>query len=215
MDPQIPQLVEQFLKHIKLPAAKPPKSFMLGVVGQIGAGKTTVARMLNENLPGSIVVSANSARFLLKETNMPWGDNVRAIMRGVVENLLQRGYGVILDGATAEERDRASLAQALATVSGAAAAYAYVYADTNTCIAREQAKYEDTTWQSSFDDFRVNTLDKMLDNIRSREALHKELRSSIASVPGFVGEIDNTGTLTQLAEQVATIEAAVKKQLGI
>lgn len=212
METQIDQLIEQFLAKTKLPANKPVRPYVVGVVGQIGAGKTTIARMLRDRLSGTAVVSANSARYLLKEVNMPWDDNVRSIIEGVISQLVTRGYAVIVDGGTAEERDRAAIARALGSTP---VLYAYVKADTETCITHEQAKYEDQTWQSNFDDFRVNTTDKMIDNIRAREALHKELRSSMAAMPEFVGEIDNSGTLGKLTSEVDRIGQAIKQKLGV
>lgn len=212
METQPNQFIESFLSHLKLPAGKPAKQYVVGIIGQIGAGKTKVSRMLTDSLPGTVVVSANSARYLLKEAGMPWGDNVRSIIEGVISRLISRGYAVIVDGGTAEERERTAIARASGSVP---VLYVYVQADTETCITREQSKYEDQTWQSSFEDFRVKTIDKIIDNIRAREALHKELRSSISNAKGFIGEIDNGGTLNDLTLGVDKTHQTIRQKLGV
>lgn len=206
----IEHVTQDFLDRLVLPAEKPSKPFVLGIVGQIGSGKTTIARLIAPELSGTVIVQANSARFLLKEADMPWGDNVRDIVRLATQRLLAQGYAVIFDGSSAEEKDRQNAEQAVAE-SGAPVFYVRIAISTENAKAREKTKYDDPAWVSSFEDFRVNTTDKMLANIDERAEVHTKLSDS--QIPNLLGVLDNNGPKKGLASQLSTILAALQQRL--
>ena len=74
---QLNKLVADFLSKLRLPAEKAEKPFVVAVIGLVGSGRSTVAKVVEEKLKGAVLVKSDSARYLLKEANLPWGDNVR------------------------------------------------------------------------------------------------------------------------------------------
>ena len=86
----------------------------------------------------------------------------------------------------------------------------YIRININPEIAKERkrAKYEDSSWVSSFEDFRVNTTDKMLKNIDERVELHQKLKSS--EIPNLLGEVNNDGSLEELKRQVKELILKIK-----
>ncbi len=202
---QLSQFVQDFLSRLSLPETKADRPFIVAMIALVGSGRTTVAKLLAKKLPGAILVQANSARFLLKESEMEWGDNVKQILKGVAEDLLSKGYGVIFDGNASDEAERKNI-QEIADKTGATVYYIRINIDPAVAKQREADKYNDPLWVSSYDDFRVNTTDKMLKNIDERIELHQKLKSS--DISNLVGEINNNGSKEELLIQV---EEIVKK----
>src|SRR3989344_2204961 len=184
---QLQQLIQDFLSRLKLLVEKADKLFIMATTGLIGSGRTTVAKMMVAKLSGVVLVKSDSARFLLKEAGLPWGDNVRQILKGAALDLLSKGYGVIFDGNAADTEDRKNISE--------------------IANERKRARYDDSSWVSSFDDFRVNTTEKILKNLEERLKLHKELKSS--DIPNLLGEIDNNGSPEELEKQVAKLLAQI------
>lgn len=205
------EIIKEFRSRLVLPAQKPDKAFLLGIIGNLGTGKSTLARMMADKLPGSIIVTADSARFLLKERNLPWGENVRVVVRGVVEGLLKDGYVVIMDGSSAETEEREQIAE-LATHLGIPVRYVRIKASYETSRERLKAKYDDQSWQSSFERFRIGPTDKMLANLDSRRMLHDQLKDE--DIVGLVGVITNDGTQAGLEGQAKQVATAVLRSLS-
>lgn len=208
---QLESIAKDFLARLALPDEKPTRPFVVAIIRIPGAGGTTVARTLKTLLPGIVHVQANSTRFLLKEAGLPWGDNVRETLKAVGQELLAQGYAVILDGSALEQPDRDNIAQ-LAAPSGAPVFYVRITISPGTAQERERAKYDDPSWQSGFDDFRVNTTDKMLANIRERAAVSDAIPST--AISGLVAEVDNNGDLADLDRQVRAAAEKIKKALS-
>ena len=198
----IQELIKEFRSRLTLPDQKAARPFLLGIVGQLGSGKSTLARMLAARLPGSIVLRADSARFLLKERGMSWGDNVRALVRDVAEGLVKDGYGVILDGSNAEVKEREQNAE-LALRLGIPIYYVRIRASLEVCRERLKAKYDDSTLVSSFERFRVNTTEKMLANLEERRALHDSLKDE--DIMGLVGTVSNDRGRVELERQTESV----------
>lgn len=204
------QITEDFLKRVEvsLPSAKASAPFIVAMIGVPGSGRTTVAKMLVAKSQGAVLVSSNSARYLLRESGMSWGENVKQVLKHAASELLKKGYGVVFDGNAADEEDRKNIAE---IVSANRAKVFYIRINITPAIAksREKAKYDDPLWVSSFGDFRVNTTEKVLENIDQRVKLHADLKSSV--IPGLVGEIDNDGNLESLEGQIAAIIDKIKE----
>lgn len=196
------QFVSDFISRLRLPGVKAGRSFVVATIGLPGSGRSTVAKMFAEKLQGAVLVRSNSARYLLKEASLLWGENVRQILKGVAIDLLGKGYGVVFDGNAADEEDRRNISE-IASQSDAKMFYVKINIDPEIAKEREQRKYDDRNWVSSFDNFRVNTTEKMLKNIDDRAELHKNLKDS--EIPNLVGVIDNDGSKEDLERQVSQI----------
>ncbi len=196
---QVSQMVQDFLSRLSLPETKADKLFIVATIGLVGSGRTTVARILAEKLNGAVLVQANSARFLLKEAGLPWGENVRQVLKGVATDLLKRDYGIVFDGNASDAEDRDNIEE-IAEKTGARVFYVRINIEPELAKQREEQKYNDTSWVSSFENFRVNTTGKMLKNIDDRVELHQKLKSS--DIPDLLGEINNEGSLEELKKQV-------------
>jgi len=199
---QLDQIVQDFLSRLHLPENKADKPFIVATIGLVGSGRTTVAKILVEKLNGAVLVQANSARFLLKEASLPWGDNVRQVLKGVAVELLDKGYGVVFDGNASDEEDRKNIEE-IAERTSAKISYVRINIEPELAKQREEQKYNNSNWVSGFDDFRVNTTKKMLKNIDERAELHQNLKSS--EIPNLIGEISNNGTIEELREQVSKL----------
>lgn len=204
---QVNQIVQDFLLRLSLPGIKADKPFIVATIGLMGSGRTTVARMLVEKLKGAALIQANSARFLLREAGLPWGENVHQILKSVATELLNRGYGVVFDGNAADEEDRKNIEE-IATKSDARVYYVRINIEPELAKRREEQKYNDSSWVSSFEDFRVNTTDKMLKNIDERAELHQKLKSS--DIPNLLGEVNNNGSLEELKKQVEELVSKIQ-----
>lgn len=204
------ELINDFRSRLVLPAQKAAKPFLLGIIGNLGTGKSMLAKMLASKLPGSVVLTADSARYLLKEQNMPWDDNVRSLVRGVAEGLLKDGYAVILDGSNAELKEREQTEE-LASRLNVSVRYIRITAPYETSRERLKAKYDDQSWQSSFERFRVGPTDKMLLNLEGRRALHDALKNE--DIEGLVGVVVNGGTQAELEQQAEQLAEKVIQSL--
>ncbi|MCC6934586.1 MAG: AAA family ATPase [Candidatus Yanofskybacteria bacterium] len=203
-------LVGKFLEHLKLPAQKAERPFIVGIIGNIGSGKTTVAKCLSSEFPGSVVVQTNSARYILKEAGLGWGDLTRELADKVARHLVEQGYAIILDGGTAEAPVREQLAR-VAAAAGVPLMFVRVRCETETCILRTKRAYEDHTWQSSFDHFRVGTAEQMVANVRERAKIHHTLESR--TIAGLVAEIDANIPPDHLCHQIPGVAEKIRAKL--
>ena len=210
MDQKLQQIAQDFLSRIEpnLPIEKAERPFVVAMIGLIGSGRTTVAKMLANRIKGAVLVQSNSARYLLREAEMPWGENVRQVLQIVAKDLLARDYGVVFDGNAADEEDRKNIEE-IANANGARTLYVKVNINPAIARERERAKYDNPDWISGFDDYRVNTTEKMIQNLEERAKLHQQLQ--LASISNMVGEIDNNGGLEDLERQVEKIADKIKE----
>lgn len=190
-----------------MPTEKADRPFVVATIGLIGSGRSTVAKIFAEKLKGAVLVKSDSARYLLKEAGLPWGDNVRQILKGVAVDLLGKDYGIVFDGNAADEEDRNNISE-IASQSGAKVFYIRINIDPELARERKRVRYEDSNWISSFEDFRVNTTEKILKNLDERIDLHKDLKSS--DIPNLLGEIDNNGSVDELEKQVEELASKIR-----
>jgi len=206
MEKTLEQISQNFLSQVQLSAAQAVKPFILATIGLPGSGRTTVAQMIAGKLPGAVLISSDSARYLLKETGLPWGENVRQILKMVAVDLLKKGYGVVFDGNAADEDDRKNIAE-IANQTGAKVFYVRININPEMAKERKRAQYENPSWVSGFERFRVNTTEKMLKNIDDRVELHRKLNS--ADIPNLLGEMENNGSKEELDERVDRLVAKI------
>lgn len=204
---RLAKLVQNFLSKLKLPAEKTVKPFIVAILGLIGSGRTTVAKIFIKGLQGAVLIKSDSARYLLKETGLPWGENVRQILKDVAIDLLGQGYGVVFDGNAADEEDKKNISE-IADQTGAKVFYVRINIDSEIARERKRARYGDPLWISSFDDFRVNTTEKILKNLDERIELHRNLKSS--DIPNLLGEVNNNSSLEELNKQVEELVSKIQ-----
>lgn len=94
-------------KQLEPTSRKTDKQYLIGTVGLVGSGKSSVARKLAEEI-GAVVVSADGLRIELRKLGEKY-DNVWLIVENIVENLLYQGCNVIIDSDFVEAPKRASL----------------------------------------------------------------------------------------------------------
>lgn len=207
---QLREVGERFVEEIRSPERKVsfPKEkakspFIVAVIGLVGSGRSAVARQVVKSVPGVIYVQSNSARKLINEDfshyGLKWGENVRQLLKYAADRFLSDGYGVVFDGNAADEEDRENIRK-MAEQNGVRVFYIRINIDPEVAKQREKKRYDDPNWVSTFDDFRVNTPEKMLKNIDDRAELHQNLKSS--DIPNLIAEINNNGDMAGLNRQV-------------
>ena len=94
-------------------SGRPLRLYVL--VGQVGAGKSSVANHIAKNKEGTIVVNANDIRLRLRKAQNSYeGD--RAVGEFTIWGLLDRGYSVVADSDHGDERKRKSLLSAVKVI---------------------------------------------------------------------------------------------------
>ncbi len=197
----LPKLVQEFLRVNSYPSEKVERSRLVVVFGPPGVGKTELCRRMAARLPSAVHVQTNSVRHMLRHVenrSYQWGQNVRDIIRQAVKTYLASGYDVILDGGGTDAEDRQNVQAIAREAGGIAIFYAHIMTTLETALDRERAKYE-RAWQENIDTFadcRVNTTEKMLQNVKDRYPVHERLKTS--EMPNLLAGIDNNGTLEDL-----------------
>lgn len=203
---QIKEIGDEFLMRIKInfPKEKPNHLFVLGIIGLIGSGKTTVVKILNKKLSGTVVVKSDSARFLLKQAGLGWDDELKELLHYVAKNILERGFSVIFDGDFVREEKRQDV-QKSADELGAKFYLIKIKPDKDLAFARLKEKWEELESgkiKQNFDHFLVVTKGKEK-NLFDRVPLHENLKSK--DIPQLIGEIENSGNIEDLEKQLSKI----------
>jgi len=110
-----------------------PRSVIVGLVGVVGSGKSSVAYELSK-LIGAVVVESDEIRLALRATKESF-DNVRLIARNVALTLADCGINVVLDSDFIDAKKRADLRKP-AKALGFPVYFVCVYADLDVMIGR-------------------------------------------------------------------------------
>jgi len=188
-------LAERYDHHTVFPErAREP--FIVGIIGNVGSGKSTLARELREYLEGSVVVSANSVRYLLRGAKMPWGENVRQLVWELTLRYALRNLTVIVDGGTTERGARDQLFR-IADAHGIPIWFVQLSTSTEVCRQRTYAKYINPDWVDNFAEPRIgHVAEQMLSNVVARASTHEQMRTE--SIEGLLEVVGNEGDVGAL-----------------
>lgn len=134
------------------PKRKTKKPLVIGIIGLIGSGKTTIAKEL-AHLIGATIVSGDGIRICLRKEKEKY-DNVRLIAENVAMEIINKGGNVIIDSDFIDQKKRVSLKEKTKKV-GAKVVFIRTYADIDVMIGRIfKANYENVPenffgWASS------------------------------------------------------------------
>jgi len=205
MEEKLQKVADDFLKRIqeKLPAEKADKPFIIGIVGMIGSGRTFLAKTLVENIKGAVLISANSARYLLKEQGLPWGENVYAVLLHAAEGLIKNGYIAIYDG-NRVDKDRRESIKELADKLGVKYHLLKIITSEITAEKYLRGKYSQPP-RNTFEDYWPGTdADDIVQNLKERNkdfyAIDRE-----EPKPDFFAEIENEGTIEEFRQKTVEI----------
>lgn len=131
---------DYFLKLDITPKRKTKKPIILGIIGLIGSGKTTIAEEISP-LIGASVISGDNIRVCLRKEKEKY-DNARLIAENVASEVVNKGSNVIIDSDFIDQKKRVSLKEKAKKV-GAKVIFIRTYADFDIMIGRiMDAKYE-------------------------------------------------------------------------
>ena len=212
MDEKLQKVAEDFFSRIKekLPVEKADKQFIVGIVGMIGSGRTLLAKTLVENIKGAILICANSARFLLKEAGMSWGENVYAVLLNTTEWLVKNGYIAVYDG-NQVDKDRREAIKKLADKLGVKYYLLKIITSEETAERYLREKYSQPP-KNTFEDFWPGTdAEDIVRNLHERNkdfyAIDKE-----DPRPEFFAEIENEGTIEEFKQKAIEVAKKLESQ---
>jgi len=208
---KVQKVAEDFLEKVKLnlPKQKARSLFIVGIIGLIGSGKTRVARILSADIPGTVLLKSDSARFLLQESGLKWGDNVRKLLYDTGQWLLKNGYSIALDSDYVDEKKRGET-QKLADKFNAKFYIIRIKLNKELSFKRLRLKWEKLETgelKQQFDNYLVITRGKE-QNLFDRALLHEKLKSE--DVPQLIAEINNNGDQEDLRNEIDNIVEKIK-----
>ncbi len=211
MEEKLQKVADDFLKRVqeKLPAGKADKSFIVGIVGMIGSGRTLLAKTLVRNIKGAVLNCANSARYILKEEGMSWGENVYAVLFNAAEWLIRNGYIVVYDGNQVDKDRRESIKELADKLD---VKYYLLKIITSEATAEKylREKYSQPP-KNTFEDYWPGTdADDIVQNLKQRNkdfyAIDQE-----EPKPEFFAEIENEGTIDEFKQKAVEIAEKIQE----
>ena len=131
---------EVYTNKLDIVLRKTKKPLIIGIVGLIGSGKSTIAKEL-ASLIGATVVSGDDIRICLRKEKEKY-DNTRLIAENIAEAKIGMGGNVIIDSDFIDQKKRVSLKEKAKKV-GAKVIFIRTYADLDVVIGRiMDADYE-------------------------------------------------------------------------
>lgn len=212
MEEKLQKVADDFLERVKgkLPSEKAGKPFIVGIVGMIGSGRTLLAKTLVDNLKGVVLICANSARYLLKEAGMSWGENVYALMFYATEWLIQNGYSLVFDG-NQVDKDRRTRTKELADKLGAEYYILKIITSEATAEKYLREKYTQTP-KNTFEDFWPGTdAEDIVQNLKQRNKDYYAIDREDPK-PEFFAEIENEGTIEEFKQKAIEVAEKLETQ---
>jgi predicted kinase len=211
---KLQQVSQDYLERTKqqLPGKKASRPFVIGIIGLISSGKTTVAKLLNEKLTGTVLVKSDSARFLLKEAGLKWGENVVEVLSNTARWLLRNGYSIIFDGDCIREEKRKEI-QKLVDELDAKFYIIRIKPNKDLSLKHLQKKWEDLKRgkiPQNFSHF-LAVMPGEKQSLFDRVPFHEQLKSS--DVPQLIYEIDNSVSLKFLKKQINSASVLIKAEI--
>ena len=124
---------EVYTNKLDIALRKTKKPLIVGIVGLIGSGKSTIAKEM-ASLIGATVVSGDDIRICLRKEKEKY-DNTRLIAENIAEAKIGMGGNVIIDSDFIDQKKRVSLKEKAKKV-GAKVIFIRTYADLDVVIGR-------------------------------------------------------------------------------
>lgn len=124
---------DYFLKIDVVIKRKTKKSLIIGIVGLIGSGKSTIAKEM-ASLIGATVVSGDDIRVCLRKEKEKY-DNARLIVENVTIEIINKGGNVVIDSDFIDRKKRVSLKEKAKKI-GAKVVFIRTCADLDVMIGR-------------------------------------------------------------------------------
>ncbi len=147
------KIQKNFIASLRMPKRKTKKSLVVGIVGIVGSGKSTVANELAKSI-GAAVVSADAIRLKLRAKKQNY-DSVWDIGKAAALAAMKKGSNVVLDTDMANSEKRTDAIRIIKK-SGARFVMVRVAADLDMIIGRilslpanEFFKGASTDWKGS------------------------------------------------------------------
>lgn len=205
MEEKLQKITDDFLNRIKekLLSEKVDKPFIVGIVGMIGSGRTLLAETLISHLKSAVLVSANSARYLLKQEEMPWGDNVQKCIFYVTRWLLKEGHTVVFDGNQVDKEKRVE-SQELADELGVKYYLLRIITSQETAERYLREKYSQPS-KNTFEDFWPGIdVEDIVQNLKERNEVYNSIDQEDPK-PEFFAEIENEGTIDEFKQKAVEV----------
>ena len=124
---------DAYLSKLDIGKRKTKKPVVVGSLGLVGSGKSSVAQELAKHIGGTIV-EGDTIRIHLRKEGEPY-KYVRQIAENIALEILERGGNVILDADQADDKKRASVREKVRKV-GARLVFIRTYADPDVMFGR-------------------------------------------------------------------------------
>jgi predicted kinase len=130
---------EAFLANLEVPESKTKKPVIVGLVGLVGSGKSSVALELAKQI-GGVAIEADAIRVLLRKQDERY-ERARAIAENIALEMVTRGGSAIIDSDFVDREKRAILKEK-AKLVGANVVFVRVHCDFDVMVGRAlQADY--------------------------------------------------------------------------
>lgn len=124
---------QEFLSGLKISERKTKKPIIIGIVGLIGSGKTSIAKELAP-LIGATVVSGDDIRILLRKKKEKY-DNTRLISENAANEIIRNGGNVIMDSDFVDPQKRISLREKVKKI-GVQVIFIRIHSEIDVIIGR-------------------------------------------------------------------------------
>lgn len=133
LSPKAQQAQDAYLSAINVGERKTKKSVVVGLLGLVGSGKSTVSQELAP-LIGATIVEGDAIRVQLRKVGEPY-KYVRQIAENIALEILKRGGNVILDADQIDDKKRASTREK-AKKAGARLFFIRTFTDPHVMLGR-------------------------------------------------------------------------------